>query len=115
MRIYVIKVVYLETVVLASRRLDGCPLCTPFPERAGTPRPPSRKHALARAYVSRVHAGARAVRMSPCHQTARGDCSRLLCFSGALQHLQHPINFCNIQMKLFQHTRETYETLATYV
>jgi hypothetical protein len=32
-----------------------------------------------------------------------------------LQHVQHQIYFCNIQMKHLQHTSETVETLATYL
>jgi hypothetical protein len=32
-----------------------------------------------------------------------------------LQHVQHQIYFCNIQMKRLQHTFATVETLATYI
>jgi hypothetical protein len=33
-----------------------------------------------------------------------------------LQHMQHPlIYFCNIHMKLLQHTSETSETIKTYI
>jgi hypothetical protein len=40
-----------------------------------------------------------------------GDYSRWV----PLQHVQHQMYFCNIQMKHLQHEFETTETLATYI